>query len=274
MSADIFAALVAFAFVSSVTPGPNNFMLLASGVNFGFRRTVPHMFGIAGGFASLLLAVGFGLGALLAAFPALLLLLAYAPRAWRFSTRFAIGILALAIAALYASADLLQLRVIETIHEVERVLAGGSSENIGERLRLWSAGVKSIGDSPVWGHGIQNRMSKVAEYLAGDGLPVHAFTHAHNAFISFMLDGGVIVLAGLVAMLVVPAWVAWRAPRQPGYRRRLFLAGQIALVYTLCGLSQIMFKHDIMDSFFIFLAILVAASVPDPQRLAVASKAS
>jgi len=71
MSADIFAALVAFAFVSSVTPGPNNFMLLASGVNFGFRRTVPHMFGIAGGFASLLLAVGFGLGALLAAVPAL-----------------------------------------------------------------------------------------------------------------------------------------------------------------------------------------------------------
>lgn len=82
MSFDIFAALVAFAFVSSVTPGPNNFMLLASGVNFGFRRTVPHMFGIAGGFASLLLAVGFGLGALLAAFPALHLVLKVAGGAY------------------------------------------------------------------------------------------------------------------------------------------------------------------------------------------------
>ena len=82
MSADIFAALVAFAFVSSVTPGPNNFMLLASGVNFGFRRTVPHMFGIAGGFASLLLAVGFGLGALLAAVPALHLALKVAGGAY------------------------------------------------------------------------------------------------------------------------------------------------------------------------------------------------
>lgn len=82
MSADIFAALVAFAFVSSVTPGPNNFMLLASGVNFGFRRTVPHMFGIAGGFASLLLAVGFGLGALLAAVPALHLVLKIAGGAY------------------------------------------------------------------------------------------------------------------------------------------------------------------------------------------------
>ena len=71
MTIDVFFALLAFAFVSSVTPGPNNFMLLASGVNFGFRRTLPHMFGIAGGFFVLLLAVGFGLGALLVAYPPL-----------------------------------------------------------------------------------------------------------------------------------------------------------------------------------------------------------
>ena len=71
MTIDVFLALLAFAFVSTVTPGPNNFMLLASGVNFGFFRTIPHMFGIAGGFCTLLLAVGFGLGALLAAYPPL-----------------------------------------------------------------------------------------------------------------------------------------------------------------------------------------------------------
>lgn len=71
MSTELFLALLTFAFVSSVTPGPNNFMLMASGVHFGFRRTLPHMFGIAGGFASLLLAVGFGLGALIHAYPAL-----------------------------------------------------------------------------------------------------------------------------------------------------------------------------------------------------------
>lgn len=71
MSADVFAALVLFAFVTSVTPGPNNLMLLASGVNFGFRRTLPHMFGIGSGFFVLLMAVGFGLGALLEQFPRL-----------------------------------------------------------------------------------------------------------------------------------------------------------------------------------------------------------
>lgn len=71
MTLDIFAALVLFAFATSITPGPNNLMLMASGVNFGFRRTIPHMLGIGVGFLSLLLGVGFGLGAVLAAYPVL-----------------------------------------------------------------------------------------------------------------------------------------------------------------------------------------------------------
>ncbi|HET98786.1 MAG TPA: LysE family translocator, partial [Aurantimonas coralicida] len=45
MTLDVFLALLAFAFVASITPGPNNLMLLASGVNFGFWRTFPHMCG-------------------------------------------------------------------------------------------------------------------------------------------------------------------------------------------------------------------------------------
>jgi threonine/homoserine/homoserine lactone efflux protein len=53
-------ALTLFAFVSSVTPGPNNFMLLASGVNFGFKATIPHMLGIGIGFGIMLLGVALG----------------------------------------------------------------------------------------------------------------------------------------------------------------------------------------------------------------------
>lgn len=71
MPLELMLALVGFSVASSVTPGPNNLMLLASGVNFGFRRTLPHMLGIGGGFAFLLLCVGFGLGAVLQQAPAL-----------------------------------------------------------------------------------------------------------------------------------------------------------------------------------------------------------
>lgn len=63
------ASLVSFGFVMSITPGPNNIMLWASGANFGLRRTLPHMLGINCGFASLVLMCGLGLGALFEAFP-------------------------------------------------------------------------------------------------------------------------------------------------------------------------------------------------------------
>lgn len=71
MTSEVLLALAAYAFVTSITPGPNNFMLLSSGVNFGFVRSIPHMLGIGIGFVVLLLAVGFGLGAVLATFPVL-----------------------------------------------------------------------------------------------------------------------------------------------------------------------------------------------------------
>lgn len=68
-------AVAAFATVTSITPGPNNMMLLASGVNHGFRASAPHMLGISIGFMVLLGATGLGLGALLQQWPALGLLM-------------------------------------------------------------------------------------------------------------------------------------------------------------------------------------------------------
>ena len=61
MTYDILTALAGFALVSSITPGPNNLMLMASGANFGFRRTIPHMLGIGIGFTVMILLVGAGL---------------------------------------------------------------------------------------------------------------------------------------------------------------------------------------------------------------------
>jgi len=61
MSYEVLMSLAAFAFVSSITPGPNNLMLMASGANFGFRPTIPHMLGIGIGFAFMLVLLGAGL---------------------------------------------------------------------------------------------------------------------------------------------------------------------------------------------------------------------
>jgi threonine/homoserine/homoserine lactone efflux protein len=62
-------ALVGFAFVGSVSPGPNNAVLWASGLRFGFRRTIPHVLGTALGIALLIVGVAAGIGVLIDAVP-------------------------------------------------------------------------------------------------------------------------------------------------------------------------------------------------------------
>lgn len=97
MSADLFLALLAFAFATSVTPGPNNLMLLASGVNFGFRRSIPHMLGVGLGFGLMVIVIGLGLGAVFETYPVMHRLLAYGGGAymlwlaWKIATTGPVG---------------------------------------------------------------------------------------------------------------------------------------------------------------------------------------
>jgi len=60
MSYELFSALMIFAFVSSITPGPNNLMLMSSGANFGFKPTIPHLLGVGIGFTMMIVLVGLG----------------------------------------------------------------------------------------------------------------------------------------------------------------------------------------------------------------------
>ena len=69
MTYEILLGLTVFALVSSLTPGPNNLMLMASGANFGFRRSIPHMLGVSLGFTLMVLLVGIGLVQVFEAFP-------------------------------------------------------------------------------------------------------------------------------------------------------------------------------------------------------------
>lgn len=97
MPADLLLALVAFAFVTSITPGPNNLMLMASGANFGFRRTLPHMLGVSLGFAAMALVIGLGLAELFQRVPETLIALKIVSvafllyLAWKIATAAGVG---------------------------------------------------------------------------------------------------------------------------------------------------------------------------------------
>jgi len=72
MRTDVLAAMAVFCFVTAITPGPNNLMLMTSGVNFGFRRTLPHLAGVVLGFCAMVALIGVGLDAIFTRFPAIL----------------------------------------------------------------------------------------------------------------------------------------------------------------------------------------------------------
>ena len=69
MTPELLAGLITFSFVSSITPGPNNLMLMASGANFGFLRTIPHMLGVGVGFVVMTLIIGAGLAQVFDRYP-------------------------------------------------------------------------------------------------------------------------------------------------------------------------------------------------------------
>ncbi|GAB4233142.1 MAG: LysE family translocator [Kiloniellaceae bacterium] len=78
LSADLLLALAGFAFVTSVSPGPGNLLLLTSGVNVGFRRSLPLVLGISLGFLTMVFLIGMGLGPLLQRHPQVYGLLKFA----------------------------------------------------------------------------------------------------------------------------------------------------------------------------------------------------
>jgi threonine/homoserine/homoserine lactone efflux protein len=82
MSQQLLFAFIVFAIVMFITPGPNNIMVLSSGLTYGFRRTMPHIAGITIGFAFMVAAVGLGFGTVFLAYPVLQTVLKYAGAAY------------------------------------------------------------------------------------------------------------------------------------------------------------------------------------------------
>ena len=82
LSRELTVAFMGFGVAAFYTPGPNNIMLLSSGLNFGFRRTMPHIAGITLGFAFLVLIIGLGMGAVFTNHPLLQTVLKYAGAAY------------------------------------------------------------------------------------------------------------------------------------------------------------------------------------------------
>ncbi len=77
MSFELIVLLLTFSISMTITPGPNNVMVTASGVNFGYKKTLPHILGITFGFPVMIALIGLGLGSVFKSFPIFHLILKY-----------------------------------------------------------------------------------------------------------------------------------------------------------------------------------------------------
>lgn len=77
-----YLAIIAFSVTACVTPGPNNAMIMASGLNYGIKRSMPHYLGIVLGFPTMVLAVGMGIAQLFEVYPVMHLVLKIAGAAY------------------------------------------------------------------------------------------------------------------------------------------------------------------------------------------------
>ncbi|MEP7457139.1 O-antigen ligase family protein [Phyllobacterium sp. SB3] len=125
------------------------------------------------------------------------------------------------------------------------------------RLLLWEGGVKAFLQAPLIGHGPQNRMDKVNSALNMPAGKELSFTHVHNGFLNAAVDGGIVGLLGILALLSAPLIAAWRKPSGPG--RDIAIAVSLLLVtsYVVTGMFGIMFGHDATDAVFIYLTIVL-----------------
>ena len=177
MTYDSILALALYAFATSITPGPNNLMLMASGANFGVRKTMPHLTGVSLGFMLMTLIIGLGLVRLFEAYPVILeglqivcfLFLLYL--AWRIATAStpktegsrrskpltffeavifqwinpkAIAMALTTITAYTHEQTLLAILTSITLFGLVNLPACGMWVLLGQRLRMWLKGERTL----------------------------------------------------------------------------------------------------------------------------------
>lgn len=124
------------------------------------------------------------------------------------------------------------------------------------RIMLWKAAVQLFAEHPVFGSGPQHIRSLVEATGA-------TYSHFHNGYLTVAVGSGAVGLITLLALLLTPLALSFRARRMLGGAPRLYISFILVFTYMIGGTSNFIFGHDIYDSLFLFTASLCIASIGD-----------
>ena len=196
---EILGPLVTFAVATSITPGPNNIMLTASGANFGFRRTLPHMLGVTIGFTIMVLAIGLGLSEFFERFPLIHQVLRYGGGAYLLYLAYRIATAAPTPGAAQPAGHpltFLQAALFQWINPKSWMMAVGAISaytTVGGNLMLESVliavtfGAIGLPSTALW---------------AGLGVAIARLLRTHWALRAFNIAMALLLVASLALMVV------------------------------------------------------------------------
>lgn len=136
------------------------------------------------------------------------------------------------------------------------------STSTGRRILMLQGGWEAVTEAPLAGHGIIERMPSVRAHLPPAQRKLIPFTHPHNGFLAALIDAGVIGLVAVVILLATPFAIGLAGPRDAGRELRIAIGAILTLTYSFTGAFNILFQHDLMDSAFVLVLILLAAMTP------------
>lgn len=138
--------------------------------------------------------------------------------------------------------------------------SGDYDSSTGRRILMLKGGWNAVKAAPLTGYGKTDRMLALRSALPEQYRELVPYTHPHNGYLAAMLDAGVLGLIALLALLFTPVVLSVVSPRDEHWRLRLAVALILTTCYAFSGIVGIMFEHDLMDTAFIVVLIVIASS--------------
>lgn len=151
-------------------------------------------------------------------------------------------------------------RLEAAVQDIRMILIlGDYNSSIGERIIYWLSALRAFADAPIFGHGINNRMSAIMASAPEGYASFITATHPHNDYLAAAVDSGIFGFAGVAIALLGPYVIV-----RSGFRSAhpaVTLTGFVTLTFALFGLNGNMFGHDLSAAIFLLAITHLAAII-------------
>lgn len=150
-----------------------------------------------------------------------------------------------------STSDRVNTRIGSLKADLQAISNGDLSGSIGQRIQIYNAGIELFFERPLLGYGPGNERAAIAQKTVENGGLDFSYSHAHNAILTVALRAGLLGVAALLAILLMPLIVTLRARKDEVGWAGVYVLSGILIVYISSGTAGIALGHDIHDTVYI-----------------------